>query len=88
MKVLAITFLTLFSTFTFAKDCSETAIRVAKESVRNASVASLTELPAGRSYLEKYEVSLRSKLDPEVLETVTVTMMKSDCTVVSVIPEI
>ncbi|MEK6555082.1 MAG: hypothetical protein AABZ31_07580 [Bdellovibrionota bacterium] len=90
--ILSFTALVLFSLNSYAEeiDCSGAAVRKAKEGSRTATrVYEVIELDSGKSYLEKYYVVLvDSYKKPRVRRASTITLMKSDCSVTSVVPEL
>ena len=84
----------LAAQFSFAdladKNCTRIAIEVAKENARYYSlVYSVNEVPAQKAYLAQYEVILvDSRKKPTDSELVKIILMRSTCSVVSVIPDV
>jgi hypothetical protein len=89
-KILAggvMTVSTLLSSAYGAPLCKRAAIRVAREYSRNASTITSVAILPSKSYLESYRIALTDSQNEES-EVIDVTLMKSDCSVVSVIPRI
>lgn len=70
--------------------CAREAVRAAKENASSANLLqSVQVLDSSASYLVKYEVVLADRVEePASTEAYEVTLMKSDCSVVSVTPQL
>ena len=94
LKIILSATVVLASQLSFAalteKDCTPVAIRVAKENAHDYSlVYAVNEVPARKAYLAQYEVILVDSLrKPTDSELVKIILMRSSCSVVSVIPDI
>lgn len=73
-----------------AGQCRAAAVRVARVNSRNASILQEVEhMKTSRAYLVSYGVTfINAEGDPASVTSIIVTMMKSDCSVVSVIPRL
>ncbi len=70
-----------------AGQCTRTAVRVARENSRGASILQEIEhIKTRKAYLESYGVTFINYVgDPASVTSFVVTMMKSDCTVASIV---
>lgn len=72
-----------------AAKCLDKAVSVATENSHQAipQLQYVEQLPS-KSYLEAYSVTLRDERNSSDVEVIKVTLMKSECSIVSVIPDI
>lgn len=72
-----------------ASKCSDKAVSVAIQNSNQAipQVVNVAVLPS-KVYLETYMVTLRDERNSSDIENIKVTLMKSECSIVSVIPDI
>lgn len=91
MKTLFIFLIALspLSSFGF-HTCVSDAVRAAKEQSRTATrVFSLETLPVQKNYLRAFRVTLVDNIDtPQETRVYRVALLTSDCTVVSLLPEL
>lgn len=91
MKLLLVAMILLGSVPALASDnCVREAVRAAKENAIGTSVLHLVQTEnVSKPYLEAYKVVLVDRaVDPRKSETYAITLMKSDCAVISIVPEI
>lgn len=80
--------LVLGSTAQAAK-CLDKAVSVAMENSHQAiPQLQYVEVLPSKSYLEAFNVTLRDERNSSDVEVIKVTLMKSECSIVSVIPDI
>lgn len=79
----------VFGSVTQAAKCLDKAVRVAMENSHQAiPQLQYVEVLPSKSYLEAFNVTLRDERNSSDIENIKVTLMKSECSIVSVIPDI
>jgi DNA polymerase III alpha subunit (gram-positive type) len=72
-----------------ASKCIDKAVSVAMENSHQAiPQLQFIEILPSKSYLEAFSVTLRDERNSSDVEVIKVTLMKSECSIISVIPDI